>query len=113
MSMYVQKISPSLKASQASLYLKDSSEVKSKYVFKQFSTGIQTFERKSTNKIVKDNKLFFIDAGTINGYNYKTIFTPSTTDNRYIIINMYIELDGDTSEMDAILEQSFSKDLLN
>ena len=82
-------------------------------VFKQFATGVQTFEHKRTNRVTKDNKLFFIDMGIINGYNYKTVFTPSATDNRYIIINMYIELDGDTSDMDAILEQSFSKDLLN
>ena len=82
-------------------------------VFDIFSEGIKELSHTKTKEIVKADKIYILDIGKIDNFNYKTIFTLSETDKQYVIVNCYIELDDSTAKIDSILAQTFSQEELN
>ena len=76
--------------------------------FVMFQTdGIKTFTHDTIKIIQKDKQNYVLESGKINGYNFKGIYTVSNKDPDYVIMSCYIELDDDTSGIDAIIGQTF------
>ena len=68
---------------------------------------ITTFTHDKVKVVQKDKQNYVLESGKINGYNFKGIYTISDKDMNYVIVSCYIELDDDTSGIDAIVGQSF------
>ena len=68
---------------------------------------IETFIHDTVKVVQKNKQNYILESGKINGYNFKGIYSVSAQDSDFIIMSLYIELDEDTSGIDAIVSQSF------